>query len=117
MLDFKDDVQSQQPLVRILLAAHRVWKQHGYEVCTVTSLNDSQHSTADSGHYQDRAADLRSRDLKREDIGPIVEALRTMLGIHYFVQFEPQIEGTDEAGKKVVKRYEHIHAQRNKESA
>ena len=113
MLDFKDDVQSQQPLVRILLAAHRVWKQHGYATCTVTSLNDSHHSSADSGHYQDRAADLRSRDLKREDIGPIVSDLRTVLGIHYFVQYEPELKRDDGS----VARYEHIHAQKNKESA
>ena len=111
MLDFKDEVQSQQPLVRILLAACRVYKQYGYE-CVVTSLNDSKHSSADSGHFSDRAADLRSRDLKREDIGPMVERLRVMLGIDYFVQYEPQL--TREDG--TVKRYEHIHAQKNKDA-
>lgn len=114
MLDFKDEVQSQQPLVRILLAAHRVYKQYGYD-CVVTSLNDSKHMDG-SGHGEDRAADLRSWHLKREDIPLIVDKLRTLLGIHYFVQYEPQLEAVDEQGKKVVKRYEHIHAQKNKDA-
>lgn len=53
----------------------------------VTSARDHKH-TRGSAHYCGRALDLRTRDLPRDRIGPLVEALRRALGEFWTVMDE-----------------------------
>ena len=65
-----------------------VFESHGVE-CVITSANDSTHMNG-SLHYQDRAIDLRSRDLRPGEEEQVAEELRYILGADYQVLFEDQ---------------------------
>lgn len=105
MLTFKPEVSTNSPLAKLLLMAERSYAKYGYD-CVVSSLNDGKHMP-NSAHYANRAADLRSRHLKRADIPLIIEDMQMRLGPLYHIMFEPELK--DEAGR--ITRYEHIHAQ------
>ena len=111
VLTFKPEVVTEQPLSKILLVAERVYDKHGYD-CVITSLNDSRHMIG-SAHYRDRAADLRTRHLRRADIPVMLDEMQHALGPLYHILYEGEVK--DANGR--VTRGEHIHAQFGQKAA
>lgn len=87
-LQFKEGVQltATQAINEILHAAQVVYARFGVPLW-VTSGCDGEHAP-DSKHYTNNALDLRIRDIKPDDLQPVVQALQELLGKHFFVLLE-----------------------------
>ena len=75
-----------------------IYDEHG-QTCTVTSLNDSKHSSG-SLHYVGLAVDLRTRDIPVHLVPVIEDALKKALGPtydvilesnHFHIEFQPKV--------------------------
>jgi hypothetical protein len=74
--------------VIIVTAVSNAWQQCGFPgTCWVTSLNDSVHMKG-SKHYNDDAADFRTRTLTKPDIEKWADVCRDRLGKGYQVIVE-----------------------------
>lgn len=71
----------------IIAALQEAWGHFGYNTVTITAGRDGKHG-AQSYHYQDRAVDVRSRDVKPEHLQPVAAYLRTLLPFFYDVVVE-----------------------------
>jgi D-alanyl-D-alanine dipeptidase len=72
-------------IFQVITAAAQVWRQHGVECLTVTSVFDGKHKTG-SKHDTGQAIDLRTTSLPDEDA--MAEQLRLALGPDYDVILE-----------------------------
>jgi hypothetical protein len=82
------------PMLRLLYVAARCFEAHGAE-CVVTSGTDGVHK-AGSLHYQDRAVDFRTRNLRgQNEAEQVAQEMRDRLGR----EFDIVVEG------------DHIHAE------
>jgi hypothetical protein len=88
MLQLKEGVQltATKAINEILYAAQIVYARFGV-FCTVTSGSDGQHDPH-SKHYTHNALDLRIRDIKANDLDPVVKGLQELLGKDFFVLLE-----------------------------
>jgi len=117
MITFKPGVQSNLPLLKIIIALERAWASRG-QTAIVSSMNDDQHKVG-SKHSTDEALDARTWDLPRqpdpctrgEDICPLLKALmrdlRDSLGPGFDIIFETDI--IVEPNK--YKRRQHLHVE------
>lgn len=80
-----------------VICEYEVWRRsNGYEQGVITALMDGKHS-AMSWHYEGRAADLRTRDMKQEDVESMVTWLRSIF--------------TKERGYDIVLEPTHLHVE------
>lgn len=81
-----------------LFRAAQVYSNNSYQL-VITSLSDGKHMN-NSLHYSGYAADLRTRDMKVQDVPIVVTALRKVLGPDY----------------DVIQESDHIHLEYDKKS-
>lgn len=86
----KDGVKAKDVKLQIidaLLIMQLVLQRFNYDL-VVTSLSDSKHKDT-SLHYRGYAVDIRTRDMKVQDVPTVVRECRLALGRDYDVVQEP----------------------------
>lgn len=74
-------------LVLGLMVAESVWRDLKLPDLVVTSLLDGAHSST-SLHYAGAAADLRTNNMTKEQVGAAGSELKARLGLHFDVIIE-----------------------------
>jgi len=89
MLTIKEGVGILGLRPELLLAGmvvHSVYLHYGYD-CVITEITGGKHM-AHSLHYKGLAIDIRTRNIKENHLGDIVQTLKAALGESYDVVLE-----------------------------